>query len=485
MKKKELEELVYAPQWGKLSYLTGVHLSPSKRRSLLRYWPWDWEELYERVEQEEDIVSFYQLERIVKEMKDGEQYVPPPATEASDDKEDEIEFTPEAIPTIAAEMAASAIEPIHKLGSSFLSSFLNYTQIILGRQDFSCLLCGLALWGVALGKAWAWVLGQRLKPSLYALLYGPSGYAGKTTLLQAAHSLLIAAIPELAGPQAFSPEGLLATLAERPVLLCIVDEFTSLVGGWMREYARGNLEILTSLWTTPPMFVRRLRQKAYKAEAPSLSLLSSTNPALLGRYFQHFLGSGIYSRFLVARHDTPLPISMPPGEEFKTEKEALEWLKSALYNATVYSGRAVEVELPGERLRAIASELLELYQREGEIEPYASRSLHHVAKLAILLRLDGWPNYMEAAREIVETSLQAWQRIVDEDLPRHDDERLMRELVSYIKRDGQIPRHDLLRKMQLRLSQFDALVRTLVERGEIEELVDPTDGITLYRILRR
>lgn len=344
--------------------------------------------------------------------------------------------------------------------------------------EFS-LASGLCAIAASLGNSlWFETWGQKVYPHVWAVVVAPSSFWRKSTAINLAERILREADETRVLPSDFSREKLLEELQARPVGMLTLKEFGGFLATIGRDYMAGTKEMLTELYDGPDRYTRSLKAQTWNIERPAVSLLAATTLDWLeSRITDGDLRGGFLGRFLFITATTK---SSPKGLTGGMDPDERLWLRDGLIDLTkVNPGPA--------RLTTGARERYEGWMEGWEAEVtgshhstdltgFAVRLQTYALKVAMIhqasLALTGegpvdevHPPAMEAAIAYCRLLWRNVSALVDEEIAISREARELRRLRGMV---GQgITRSELLRLSKMKARDFDQLLDTLVQSGEV------------------
>lgn len=343
---------------------------------------------------------------------------------------------------------------------------------------------GLAILGAAMGNQVGIPSygGHTIYPNMFMVLIAPSGLMRKTTALNLGKRLLRSAVPLRSLPDDWTPEKLVDLLQKNPAGLFTISEFTRLLAQLEKEYMGGGMQMLTELYDSPEEFVveRKMGGKTVIKE-PALSLLGATTLEWLEECVRRRdLEGGFLARFvfLPALERGPrVPLANAAKHHVYLE------LKDHLRTVSNLTGRAdyspcwkdydkwlYDYERRAER--KMPPELIGMYSRTG----VTTLKLAVIFQASRCPQLQVTPEAMQDAKTFI-TEIHKLTAMVTEGFGDTRFERDTQKVLRAIKDSrGKIGRSDLLRATKLESHMLDRVVKTLIEREEIETLREKTGG---------
>lgn len=386
--------------------------------------------------------------------------------------------------------------------SSWLGAYVNYARSLTDAPLMFHVGAGLVALATATGSAVSWQGGSRENwPNLYLLLLAPSGLYRKSTSVDLAMSLLTRAAPGRVMTNEYSPEQFLRTFAEHPASVMKEAEFSSLLERMKANYMSGFKQRLTELYDCVDEYSRHTRGEGMgdkghllRIERPALSILAaSTTDWLVESITELDLRSGFIPRFLLWPATVKEP--EPEGGYWRERDMARENALVAHLGALAHREKAVvSFRQVRDKLTAWNARM----ERTGDdrIEDLSglySRLGHHASKLCALLtisedpimpRYEVHPITAERVMALMEWVLVRSEETFSQHLVWERFERQVQKLLSWIPPEG-ADRSLLLKRSKLKSTEFEAMLKTLKERLEIDIDEDVPTGGRFKTVIRR
>lgn len=384
----------------------------------------------------------------------------------------------------AFQVDADLAEARDRLGEAMPTSgwIADYLEAVTPLTDtpveFS-LASGLAAVAAALGNSlWFETWGQRVYPHVWAVLVAPSSFWRKSTAINLAERLLREAEDSRVLPSDFSREKLLEELQARPIGLLTLKEFGGFLATIGRDYMAGTKEMLTELYDGPERYTRSLKSQTWNIERPAISLLAATTLDWLeSRITDGDLRGGFLGRFLFITATTK---SSPKGLTGAMEPAARMRLRDGLIELTkITPGPARLVPEAKERyegwMQGWEDEVTGSHH-STDLTGFAVRLQTYALKVAMLHQASACLDGRGTVEEITLPSMEAaiaycrllWRNVsalVDEEIAIGREAKELRRLRGMV---GQgIARSELLRLSKMKARDFDQLLDTLVQSGEV------------------
>lgn len=382
--------------------------------------------------------------------------------------------------------------------SGWLKSYIDYCVGITDAPPEYHLGVGLTILAAVCGNKvyFKGFAGVEMYPNLYTLLIGPSGFR-KGWALKLGMRVLDKARVNVTLNAENTRESFLRELAEKPACLFVIEEFSSQLALWTKEYMSGMKQLVTDLYD-PRTEYRRGTIKMGKVTItnPALNLLAASNPGwLMERLTEHDLRGGLMGRFLIFPADTKLPfrgilpdIEHPVVDSLADAISQLGAMKKAYLSFD-------EVRTPfNEWLKDKEHQLDREYHR-SDLMGFYSRVGTHCMKLAVLFHMAKCrpaESCIDGAKchDVDSKSLSQAEILIDwlHEQAKESMERLLtfskmekdiQRYLTYIRisRSG-IDRSELLKLSHDSKRYFDQVIETMQVRGEVVSLPVKTPGRT-------
>ena len=370
--------------------------------------------------------------------------------------------------------------------ASFVETYVDYAS---GRSSAPAVfhkLAALSVCAAALENR-VWIKAgfkPRVYPGFWLCLVGKSD-VHKSSAVNIAASLLVAAKADTALPHDFSREAFIEHMAERPYGLLVWSEIGSALEAFSRDYSAGTLSLLIDMWDSKPSMTRLTKGSGpIRIEYPALSILAAGKP----RWFQDMglkavLG-GFLGRWLFAWEDTPSPYMSFFGRDgYGGDAEAYQ--RGSLVERLVELAQVPEHEMKGgedseagQVLDAWGEEMVGKWGTdEADQAEFSKRSQEQVVKLALAIQASQGPSELEALHpKAVEQAIELWgylfesgKRLVSEITGHSTDADEIARVLSAISERPRIRQRELLRKTRMKLKTMMPVIETLLTSGQVNE----------------
>lgn len=335
-------------------------------------------------------------------------------------------------------------------------------------------------------------------PNLWVILIDRSTISRKSTAIKIGTAILDDAVPGRMLPTRFSPESLIAVMAERDPSDCslVRDEIAGLLDEMKRKaYMADTKDILLSLYDADRDITRTLKSETFVIKRPYLTVLGATTPPRLCRVADESdVEDGFLARFIAAVPSAHTPSFRPPrfdnARDAQLRHKLVDDLK-AIYEA-FQQIPTMRFETDPDTFRYYSEWVRRMEQANPE-SPVASRLTTSAFKIAVLhcigehlldaFKAGTWTpvkkilvpfDSMDYGIRLAEGTLKATQDVY-RDLRK---ETGLERVRSVILEHGRISRRDALRLSKVKYKEFVDLTETLREAGVIGKEND--DGNIYY-----
>lgn len=363
--------------------------------------------------------------------------------------------------------------------SGWLANYIDYWKTQSDCPKVFHLASGLTLLASACGSnvIFPGFGGITQWPNLYTLLIAPSGFYRKSTAVRMASKLATELDDTLVLQGEDTREQLLTRLKNNPTLFMPIDEFASSLDLWSREYMAGMKSLIVDLYDPKETYTRQTMKEKILIRRPAINILAgSTIDWLRDKLTEGDLRGGLMGRFLLfpgqhKEEDKGLVVA-EPGREAKL----VEFLKPL----TEYR-HAVPVDFSKIRepfnkwLHATESEIEKTMS--AELIGFQSRIGNHTLKLIVLICISEYgvkeDKYIPDQKCLDQaTMLSTWilkqsEQMAMTGFTKNKNEIIIQKLIGMARQNGGIERSTALRSMHITSKEFDQIIRTVIDRGEI------------------
>lgn len=379
---------------------------------------------------------------------------------------------------------------------SFLGRYLDYATHLTDAPKPFHLAAGLTALAACCGSnvTFPGFGGRTYWPNIYALSIAPSGLFRKSTALGIAQDLISEVDRDLLAPGEETRERFIMGLKERPSVFYPISEFAAVLSLWQREYMNGMREIIVDLYDPHEQYVRQTMKEKIIVKRPAVNILAATTiDWLREKLSEGDLRGGLMGRFLL------FPGQHKEGSKgliVDQRKEDKAWLIGFLKDIHAMSSAWVDVSHVRDGFDAW---LADVERRiESAVNPdligFQSRIGNHALKLLTLISVSQCgvqSKYQPSANELDRaTTLAVWlmeqaEQLAMTGFTKNKTEQQVQKLIGLAARKGGIDRATALRLMHTSSKEFDLLVGTTVDRGQIRIEKEKQSGNrtrTVYRL---
>lgn len=375
-------------------------------------------------------------------------------------------------------MAKSVIEKISPTG--FIKNYIDYASGLTdaplefhlgGALTTLSTICGSKVIYPGYG-------GRRQWPNLYTLLIAPSGLFRKSTSVGIAEDMVAEVDSDLILSGEQSREKFLSLLKNCPNVLYPISEFAAVLSMWNRDYAQGFREIVVDLFDCRQEYSRQtLKDGKLTIKRPALNIMAaSTLDWLKEKLTEGDLRGGLMGRFIIIPGETKAD---DPGLKVDHDKETktrlVNYLKAIRNIEQSWCDVTPVLTEYNEWVRK--AEKVMAQQFNPELLGFQSRLASHVLKLMVLFRVSDSPQPL--SKYIIQNTdlgraviLGRWlidqaTALAETGFIKSKTEQSIQRLLSIASRNGGISRRVAIQNMHLTSKQFDVIIQTAVDRGEL------------------
>jgi hypothetical protein len=377
--------------------------------------------------------------------------------------------------------------------NGWLRDYINYAETLTDAPSEFHLMTGLTLLSVAAGNSITYrgFGGGEHWCNLYALIIAPTGFFRKSTALSIGRRIIGKANKGLILPNEQTRERFLTELKEKPTAILFISEFAAQLSLWGREYMGGMKEIITELYDPMGQYIRQT-MKAEKViiNKPSLSILAATTSDwLVERLTAGDIRGGLMGRFLICPASEKTKWQGLPEMPSDSIEDDLATRLGAISNI-----ECAKVSLDGikEKLNRWLKTIEALITQKANPETagFTSRMGNHLVKIATLYHISkiGVQNKYEIdddsltkAINLISYLLHGLETLTRTTLTLSKTEQDLQRLLQRIKQDGGITHRELLRYSHMKIRDFQAMINTLIDRGEIKSTLIKTPGRPAFK----
>lgn len=317
---------------------------------------------------------------------------------------------------------------------------------------------------------------RRLYPNIWCVFLAPSGFR-KGTGIDIPVKLLWELDKDLLLPSIGSEEGLTKALAigkagGRDVGFIRWQEFAKILKSWnTRGSWVASQDFFIDLWDSKP-YTKKLSQEEFIVGKTAVSFLSACIPASFGKYFSlEDLELGFFGRvYLITciEKEKYIPVPLAVSEiDIKRLVRELEDIKDK-YNEQFMSRELIEEDF--------IKWALNIYKNRepGYLNAFFTRIETHCVKLAMIYEacLGGGDSISKEAfiyaTKALNFLVESAKPMVSEAIGLTEDQRLIRDILRYIRKRRIVRRSELMEKFLLNSKQTFEIETTLIQRGSIK-----------------
>jgi len=326
--------------------------------------------------------------------------------------------------------------------------------------------------------------GQRQWPNLYTLLLGPAGISRKTTSINLGRGLITEVEPQLIADGIQTRERFISYLAAQPTILWPIPEFSAVLGAWSRSYADGYKELITDWFDPEDLRHYRIvgnkkegKENTLRIEKAAINILAgSTVEWLRDKLTEGDMKGGLMGRFLIFPHGLQ---GKDPGLNVDPDNEKRQALINYLKAINKMPSSFVDIRGVVPEINAwqkTAQRKLELNYNPDTVG-FQSRAVTHTLKLAVLICIsespEPLPKYILTSDQLQKASLLGnWlinqmSELAETSFTKSRTESQIQKLLHLANGENGVRRSDAIRLLHCTSKEFDAIVRTAVQRKEI------------------
>ncbi|MBA7567022.1 hypothetical protein ES695_07320 [Candidatus Atribacteria bacterium 1244-E10-H5-B2] len=326
---------------------------------------------------------------------------------------------------------------------------------------------------------------RRLYPNIWSVFLAPSGFR-KGTAIDIPVKLLWEIDKDLLLPSIGSEEGLTKALSigksgGRETGFIRWQEFAKILKGWnTRGSWVASQEFFINLWDSKP-FKKKLSQEEFIVGETAVSFLGACIPASFSKHFSiEDLELGFFGRvYLITCIEKekyiPIPLSV-------SEKDIKRLVKELEDIGDKYNDQFMSRELIEEDFIEWALKIYKNRER-GYLNAFFSRIETHCIKLATIYEASlGGSNTISKeafyyATRALNFLTESAKPMISETIGLSEEQRLIRDILIYIRKRKIVRRSELMKKFNLNSDQTYKIQSTLIERQSIKfAKKDPEKG---------
>jgi hypothetical protein len=331
----------------------------------------------------------------------------------------------------------------------------------------------LAAVGCLVGRR-AWIcLPQETYPNLFCLLVGKTAHTRKTTaygialkMMEEVRSVLDANVLQLAGIA--SVEGLAKAMEDHQStepcrVLCVQDEFRSLIAKSSQKSVSNIIPRLTELFNCPPTFEVNTKKDPIVVREPFLCLLSATTQAWFEESLsRNDVSGGFLNRWLLFQGETEKLLPLPPP----VEKKGWEHLALDIVQAVDEASGHYNLTREAEEFYA------EFYKRfrAGNLSEATARTELHATKLGLLYAVLAGHKNIELADIQSGVAVAEYCAGLTEPLAARlglSSQRSLEERVVGVLQEGPASKRDIYRRLHVSVGELNRVLGPLRDFGKV------------------
>lgn len=372
------------------------------------------------------------------------------------------------------DQAALLSNAVPKYG--WLWEYVEYAKDTTDAPEVFHLFGGLSALSAVMGRNVYLPFGDgAIYPNTWIVLVAGSSFFHKSTAVAIPTRIVRIVNENLLLPNEFSPEVMVSGLSTQPNGLLVWSEMKSALSMMNRPYMEGTKEMLTELYDCPDVYIRKLKERCYRIEAPALSILgASTIDWLVSGIKQNDIGGGFTARFVfVPAMAKSRDIALPEPTNHQRRNQMATMLK-----------RCADVEgmVDISQIRAMYEEWYYGHVAELQDAPMAqalagfySRLSVYTLKFAMLLEVSKTqdtliqPETLGEAIAITDYLKRSIRYLVEHEFHANREAAEMEKLRRIVENKPGISRRELLRHSHLLTKTFDPVLATLLQNGQLRQ----------------
>jgi hypothetical protein len=363
--------------------------------------------------------------------------------------------------------------------TGFLGDYLKYASPITDAPIEFHVATALSVLSIITGRNIFMQIGhKKLYPNIWLIILAQSGLMRKTTSQNIGKELIKNVNRDLIGANEFTREAIVQELADKPTLILMYSEISSLLTQLEREYNRGLKNMLTEIYDClDHPYERKLKKETYIINNPYLCILgASTTEWLLGVLKEGDLRSGFLARFLyLFAHKKGGSKPLPPSPVLELKNKLIQNLKdiSKIKEEMVFSPDARK--LYEGWYKKIEYEIGN-HAKKDILSSFYVRLIDYCIKIAMLYALNDKVTYIEKrhfsmALLLIEYFKQNVEYCIESEFTFTWFEKQKKRVSDMIMRKPEIQYSDLLRNLRgIRARTLKEILENLKDTDDIEEL---------------
>lgn len=320
---------------------------------------------------------------------------------------------------------------------------------------------------------------NNIYPNLWLILLAPSSEYRKSTALGIGLGILRKVNPTLVLPSRFSEEKFLEDLAQNPCGLICFFEFKSLLDLIKKDYNAGLKSLLTELYDCPDIMSRKTKGGEFTIERPCLNIMAATTLEwFLNSCREDDFSGGFLARYLfvpVVQKGKDMPIP-PPADQQQKQAIVIELLEIQKVRGIMSlspSARKLHDEwYMKAKARCKIPQFRGIYSRL-QIYLLKLAMIHSVVVNKSTVIKDA---SIKEASHLVDWLTKQFEELATDQFAFSKFEK-QRNKVLHLIRSGKTSRRNLLQFSNLKAREFDDVIKTIIETGQITQRTGQKGGV--------
>jgi len=314
---------------------------------------------------------------------------------------------------------------------------------------------------------------QRILLNLWIVLLAPSSLYRKTTAINIGKYILREIDENIILPDEFSHEKILEVLQVQQQGIFVFSEFLILSSLLAKDYNAGLKSTLTSLYDSPPKYMRRTIHKTYEIDNPCISILSATTIEwLLEKTKEGDLMGGFLPRFIfVPALSKEKTIIFPSCGDINKKENITSFLSDITYMKGGMSFDNEAMKLYKEWYVKFENKV---NTQDNYFSSFSTKLALYLLKFACLFaigedqRLIVQKKHINKAIQISNFLLSSLENIIQKEFTFTYFQRNLKRVKEIISKNKKISRKELVRKTRLPARILNEIINTLNEGEEID-----------------
>ena len=360
--------------------------------------------------------------------------------------------------------------------TGILRDYFDFASPLTDAPEEFHIIAGITALGAALKNAVYIQFGpQRIYPNIWAVLLAPTSFYRKSTVLSIAKKVLTKLDESLIYPNEFSPETMISILAGQPQGCFFWSEFSGVLSHFERSYMLGTKEFFTEIYDSPPIYVRKLKEREWKIHDASISILSASAFDWFNRRVkENDIRGGFLARFLyVPATEKTKRIAFPPEPDAKLGNQIVRAIHKVqkVHGKMDISGIASKYET---WLFKHEDELLTQDSNADLLSGFYSRLSIYTLKFAMILELSHsgklhiTEQSLDRAINLTTYLKSSIKRLIHDEFAFSKDMADKKRLLKIITGNSGITYRKLLQNSHMLADRLKPVLDTLMKEGTIE-----------------